>query len=217
MSRLVLFVSCFLLVATSCSSTKYVAKKIDTTIDVKGKVDDGYIGLNKKGQAIIQEETEADDELRTQQWENSRLENQLYTDSDRLKRCRNDLSDPRLGGSGSVSPVPSIDDIKSPAELKEEFGIDSEGRLKVVKRSFFVEKLRAERKYARSLKKLIKQVKKHRVECERKMGYARRKQGLPAGRYKAEGHYDARGNWKMTRKGEQTLDDAFEIQAKSRD
>ena len=43
------------------------------------------------------------------------------------------------------------------------------------------------------------------------MGYARRKVGLPANRYKAKGHYDSKGNWIMTRKKEQSLDDAFDI------
>ncbi len=100
-------------------------------------VDGKEIGINDDDEAIIQENTNADDELRSLQWANSRLLEQLETDHHELKRCRSDLSDPRLGGSGNVRDLPEIDGMKPVTEVKEEFGKDEAGNLKVVKRESF--------------------------------------------------------------------------------
>ena len=198
-----------------CASDNEV-KEIDTSLEVKGKTSEGEIGINDDGEAIIQEKTAADDELRRQQWVNNRLEESLATEHYELKRCRDDLADPRLGGDGSVREIPEIDKMKSPENIKEEFGTDEKGELKVVRRQDFKEKLKAEQKYEKTLRDMVKLVASHRAECGRKMGYARVKAGLPAARYEAKGYFQTDGTWVEERKAENTLDDAFEISRRER-
>jgi hypothetical protein len=202
------------LVASSCTSSDEV-KEIDTKLDVKNRSEGREIGINDDDEAIIQEKTDADDELRALEMGNMRLFDNLQTDYNELKRCREDLADPRLGGNGEVTDIPEIDKMKNLAEVKEEFGLDDEGKLKVVKRQKFSETLAQEQKYQKSLKSMQGIVSKYRVECERKMRVARTAKGLPAQRYTAQGYFDGSGAWVETRKAELTLDDAFEIKAKS--
>jgi len=210
----VFFLVIFSILGFSCTSSDKKITEIDTKLDQKGSVDGKRIGLNDEGEAIIQEEVDADDELRRQQWANNRIYENLENDHHDLNHCRNDLADPRLGGSGEVQPIPEIDSMKSLDSIKEDFGLSEDGGLKVVRKEFYVDRLKKERKYEVSLLKTQKIVKKHLAECERKMGYARTKHGLPAKRYTAKGYFDQSGTWIQVRKAELTLDDAFEIRAK---
>jgi hypothetical protein len=203
-----------MLAANACSSSEEV-KEIDTKLESKGSVDGKQIGINEDDEAIIQENTNADDELRSLQWANSRLLEQLETDHHELKRCREDLADPRLGGSGEVRDLPEIDNMKPVTEVKEEFGKDADGNLKVVKRESFVKAVAAEKKYQKTLKSMQQTVEKNRVECERNMRQVRAKHGLPAQRYKAEGYFKSDGTWVETRPAEVTLDDAFSIKGRA--
>lgn len=204
-----------LVFSTSCTTTEGTVEEIDTGLEQKGKVGDSKIGVNDDGQAIIQTETAADDELRLQQWNNQRKEDDVNSEYLALKQCREDRADPRLGGSGDVDPIPAVDNMKTPNEIKEVIGIDSkDNSLKVVKKEIYVKRLNQERKYNTSLVKMNKTLKRYKEDCERKMRQARVKAGLPAYRYKAEGYYTGDGTWVQTRKGEKTLDDAFEIRAK---
>ncbi len=198
----------------ACSSSEEV-KEVDTKLEKKGMVDGKEIGINDDDEAIIQENTNADDELRSLQWANSRLLEQLETDHHELKRCRSDLSDPRLGGSGNVRDLPEIDGMKPVTEVKEEFGKDEAGNLKVVKRESFQKRVTAEKRYQDTLKSMQKTVEKHRVECDREMRQVRVKHGLPAQRYKAEGYFKSDGTWVETRPAEVTLDDAFAIKGRA--
>ena len=63
---------------------------------------------------------------------------------------------------------------------------------------------------------MVKVVKKNSVKCDRTMAAVRVKHGLPAKRYKGEGHFDDNGKWIQTKKHERTLDDAFERAALER-
>jgi len=208
------FLTCISILAFSCSSSDKKVYEIDTSLDQKGAVDGKRIGLNDDGEAIIQEEIDADDELRQQQWANNRVYENLENDHHDLNRCRTDLSDPRLSGSGEVQRIPEIDSMKSIDSIKEDFGLNEGGELKVVRKEYYLDRLKKERKYEVSLRKTQKIVKRHLAECERKMGYARAKQGLPSRRYTAKGYFDQTGTWIQVRKAELTLDDAFEIKAK---
>lgn len=195
---------------SSCASDDAV-KEVDTKLDVKTRVDGKEIGVNDDDEAIIQEKTDAGDELRSLEWANTRLMERLETDYNELKRCREDVSDVRLGGSGDVSAIPEIDKMKNLTEVKEEFGMDEDGKLVVVKREKFKDKLTQEKKFQETLKTMQKAISQHRVECERRMRLARVKAGLPAQRYTAQGFFDNNGTWNETRKAEITLDDAFDI------
>lgn len=204
------------LLSFSCTTEDKTVKEVDTKLEKKGAVGGKTIGLNDDKEAIIQEETAVDDEMRRQEWVNNKLEEELNAEHLELQRCRDDLADPRLGGSGEVAEIPEVDNIKNPNEVKEELGITADGNLKMVKKEFLVDKIKSEKKYETSLTNLVKTVKKHNTQCGQKMARARVTAGLPAQRYKAEGTYDSKGNWTQTRKAEITLDDAFEIRAKEK-
>jgi hypothetical protein len=100
-------------------------------------------------------------------------------------------------------------------KIKEEIGLDDQGELKVVKKSYFLDRLKIERRYEASLKKTTKFLARQRQECEYDMGVARRKAGLPTERYQGHGFYKD-GVWIQVAPHENGLDDAFAIQAKQK-
>jgi len=211
--KLIIIMAMFL---TGCFSTGYEVKKVETVIDVKGQVGDKKVGLNDKKEIILQEEVDASDELRIQQNVNLKLRDEYDHEAFMLKQCRTDVSDLRLGGSGEIPPIAEVDDMKSPETVREEIGITDSGELKVVRKSYFTDQLKLERKYDSSLRKMKKLIVRHREECEYKMAIARRKSGLPSSRYDGKGYFTGGGIWVQTVPHEQSLDDAFEIQAKAK-
>ena len=121
------------------------------------------------------------------------------------------MADPRLGGNGQVAEIPDVDQMKRTEDLKEQIGITENGQLKVVKREFYQDRLQVERQYEQTMQDMFRMVNKYNQTCQREMGFARVKNGLPAERYQPVGHFDSDGKWVLERKGEQSLDDAFQI------
>ncbi len=196
-----------------CATRDHVAFDIDADLKAtKGKVGDAVVGLNDKNQILVQEESLATDELLVQQSLNERLQADYAHEAYVLKQCRADISDPRLGGNGELPEYKEVDSFKDIVEIKEELGLVN-GEIKVVKKSFFDEQYKAEKKLTTTLRKMISATKDSRERCERRMGIARRNAGLPGERFKAQGHFTSNGTWVETRKGENSLDDAFEIRA----
>ncbi len=204
----------FLAFSSSCATPKNQVKDIETkNLTTKGSINGAKIGINDQKQILIQDEDDADNELRSQEAVNSKLQFEFDHQANMLKRCRLDLNDPRLGGSGKMPELPAIDEMKDPDEVREELGLNEDGQLKVVKRTDFVQRLLSARKYERALRKMTKITEKHREDCEYQMRQVRVKAGLPGGRYEAQGYFlnDELGTWVETRRGEGSLDDAFEI------
>lgn len=186
----------------ACVSSNYKVKELEgTKLTVKGQIGDKTLGLNDKKELVLQEENDAADELRIQEAVNYKWAEEVAHEAYMLKWCRTDLSDSRLGGEGVIPPVAEVDNMKSPEETREEIGITEDGDIKVVKKSYFVDKLKLERKYGRSLQSMLKVLTRHREECEYKMGVARRNAGLPSARY----------NGALGGPNENSLDDAFII------
>ena len=206
----------FLLSIVSCATDKNVPQILETALETKGETEEGKIGINKEGQVIIQEETDVTVRLRLKKFANQNLEDRLEQDHHMLKRCREDISDPRLGGNGAMSPLPGIDNLKSVSQAKEEFGLDEEGNLKFVSKEFYLERLEREQRYTKSLRKMIRIVRSNLDDCERSMASARVKHGLPAKRFQGEGFFDHRGKWVQTEDHEHSLDDAFKRMARQR-
>ena len=202
-------------IVTGCASSEKV-REIDTSIDKKGQVLNGDVGLNDKGEAIIQKQSAADDELRGLVWQNNQLESDLSSEAYMLNWCREDLADPRLGGSGDVVEIPEIDNMKPTTDLKEELGLVG-GRLVVVSKESFTQRLASEKAYQTSLEKMIKQVSKNRKSCEIKMGMARRKAGLQSSRYQGQIKVTPQGTvGEVLAPHEHNLDDAFRIKSESK-
>jgi len=201
------------MVMLSACASDYKVKSVDTEIVGKGAIGSRIIGLNDSKEVIIQEENDAADELRVQEAVNAKMVQDLEYESFELKSCRNDLADPRLSGNGTLPPVAEIDEMKQPEQVKEEIGITDDGDLKVVKKSYFIDKLKLERKFASSLKKMITLTTRHKEECSAKMAIARRNAGLPGTRYQGTGYFTESGAWVQTRQNESSLDDGFAIKA----
>ena len=203
--------------AFGCATpSQYVAKDlVDTKMTVKGQIGNQTMGLNDKDEVVLQEETTAQDELRVQDVVNQYNLEKLRNEAAELKRCRKDMADTRLGGSGILPDDPDVDDLAPRPAMKEQFGKDEEGNLKFVRRGFYMDRLKAARAYEVTLTKLLKVITRHHEECEFKMTAARNKAGLPGQRYMAEGYFTEQGKWVEARKGENSLTDGFEIQANS--
>jgi hypothetical protein len=194
-----------------CSSVQKLTN-VDSKLDsVQGSAgNDKVIGV-KDDVAVIQEKRSGEDELRLQLWKNYQLENDLNHEFYMTEWCYEDLSDPRLGGNGEVALAPEMKKIKNSVAVKEEIGLEDK-RLIVVKTTNFIDQLKVERDYSKSLEDMISVVKRTRVSCERKMGVARLKAGLPAKRYQGKAVITPAGTIdRMLAPNENSLDDAFQI------
>jgi hypothetical protein len=187
-------------------------QNIDTLIQPKGQVGSQVVGLNDKDEIIMQEEQNAADELRIQKAVNLKYQDELDRVAFDLNRCRKDMSDPRLGGKGVLPEAVEVDGIKIAEDIKEAIGLTENGELKVVRKTYFIEQLKIERKFGASLERMNKIISRQNKECEYAMGIARRKAGLPSERYQGSGYF-SHGVWVQTVPNENSLDDAFRIQA----
>ena len=201
---------CAVLILSGCSSNPNKAKDLDTKVDAKGAYHGEVIGLNDNKEVVIEKQQNADAELRELGWKQYDLEQKIHTDHESLTRCREELADPRLGGSGNMTEIPEIDTMKTVSQVKEELGITENGSLKLVKKEMYLDRLKAERDYVEALKQEQKTIDKFRSNCERDMKITRVKHGLPAERYAGKGYYKG-GVYVQTRRAEHNLDDAFSI------
>jgi hypothetical protein len=197
--------------AQGCASKKL--KPVDETMDVKARMGDTEIGLNDDDDAVIQESTAVEDELRKLTWYNYETERKLKSERNGLVRCRADLADPRLSGSTKLEPIPELDVTKDLTKVEQKLGITKSGRIKVVKKEYLQDRLDQETRYKESLENLYKVIRQDRENCERELGYVRVQHGLPSERYAAEGYYGPQGNFIVTRPAEHNLDEAFKILA----
>ena len=216
MRRSMIILGSLVLALSGCSSNKYEVKQVDTKMDVQGHFDGKSIGLDDKNQAIIQQETSAESELKQQQLKNYDTERKLNYNYAQLTQCRQELADPRLGGNGQMTEIPEIDQMKGTGQIKEDVGLTEQGQLEVVKKEYYIDRLQRERRYGDTMKDMLRLIDKYNHTCQQEMGVARVKVGLPSERYQAVGHFDPDGNWVLERKAEKTLDDAFEIRGPAR-
>ena len=186
---------------------------IDTSIQAKGQVGNQTVGLNNNQEIIMQEEQNAADELRVQQAVNYKFQEELSQEAFMLQKCRTDVADPRLGGSGVLPPEFQTDGIKIAEDIKESVGLNDDGELKVVRKTYFIDKLKIERLFEKSLVKMTRTLSRQRAECEYAMGIARRNAGLSSTRYQGQGYYSG-GVFIQTHQNENSLDDAFAIKAR---
>jgi len=171
--------------ATGCASNPNVVKYIDTDIQTKGQVDNKTIGINGSNEVIIQEEVAADAELQRLDFENSNLYDKTKSLVRNITICRTDLADTRLGGSGELPMERSFDVEPTIEKYKEEIGLDSTGNLKVVKKSYYIEKRNAEKRLNEKLTYLFKKISRQVDECQWELANACRKAGLPSDCYSA--------------------------------
>ena len=206
--RLTLLASALIL--TSCANPYKVKELDDSKLEKKGEFQGATIGVNEDREVVIEKKTEADSELRKLAAASYDLEVKLAHQHDELTRCREELADARLGGTGRMVEIPEIDQLKPATEVKEEFGITREGKLSFVRKEMFLDRLQGQRKYNENLSEQLRLTEKHARDCSRDMRAARVKAGLPGERYQGQGHYE-NGRYIQTRRAERNLDDAFAI------
>ena len=158
-------------------------------VNDQGGYGDHRVGLNDKNEAIVTETTPAAAELSVQHEVGLHFQIELEHESYMLKWCRRDSSDPRLGGDGRLPADSEVDNMRPVDRLREELGLDDSGNLKIVKSTFYTDKLAKERQYSETIQKMLKVVIRHKEECEFAMSQARRKAGLPGTRGFNE-HFD---------------------------
>ena len=179
MKTILLFV---LVIMSSCAS-RYEARDLDDSmkVETKGVVNYGrVVGLNDKKEVVVQETTPASLELRAQEDAALYMVDDINHEDFWLQACRRDLADPRLSGNGELPAQREIDDLKNPAQLRVEMGLDDNGDLVIVKQSYLA--LNKATAYTETLRKILGTYKKSRQQCEWKMAIARRNIGLPSGR-----------------------------------
>jgi len=211
---MIMIVTAALFLMLACSTNRHEVKNLETNLETKGQVGDRTVGITSDNELILQEERTAADELRIQESINEQLLGSYETERFELKRCRVDISDPRLGGNGVIPPISEIDRMKAPETVREEIGLAEDGQVKVVKKSYYKDKLQLERAYQKSLAKMIDITARHKEECEYKMGQARRAVGLPSQRYTGNGYFTNGDVWIQGQRVENSLDDAFEFKAR---
>lgn len=207
-----LFLTAFLV---GCSSANKM-KQLDVSLTPKGKINtDETVGLNSSGEAVIQQKQKVSDEIRGYVWVNNNLEQEVSSERSALKRCRVESSDPRLGGTGEMTPVPEVDGLKEPSDVKEQVGLVND-EIVVVKEEYLRDRLALEKKYNQTLENMLKLVKNNKDKCEEKLAVLRVKHGLPAKRYQGSFGVSIDGKLiKTMTPHEKNLDDAFAITEKN--
>lgn len=210
--KLILSLTMLVFLSACATNQNKVESLKDVKVETKGVVSDTtVIGLNSNKEAVIQSTETVQRELNGIVWWNNTKQQELNHEYAELKRCRRDLSDPRLGGAGFVK-VPELRK-KWDAKSTEKMGLLGDD-LVVVKEEYLKERIAVEKDKSQYLDEMIDTVKESREECEWTMGQARVKAGLPSKRYQGQITVTPDGKvGRVLERHEHTLDDAFEIQA----
>lgn len=204
------YVSLILIFLVGCSNSPNIVHKAEDRMEIYGSINGKQIGLNENKEIIIQEQSSVEAELKAQEFKNYEKEEKLEYKKSELQKCRDELASPILGGNGVVTDLPETSDMHAVPELKEQIGLTKSGQLKVIKREYYLERLKLERTYGETLSKVLKTISQLNDRCQREMKVARVMHGFPANRYEGTGYF-VNGNWVTTRRAEHTLDDAVEI------
>jgi hypothetical protein len=165
------------LLATACTTPGKVETFEDDGFVEKGKTADSLVGVNDKGQAVINTEKHADVELQSQQMANYSMRERLGWELADLQRCHEDAS--ALGGGAAVPAPPDID-IPDNEPENEKIGLTESGELKVKTQEIYETRLKDERTRGEKLWELLKKAKKLNEACQSELRVARARHGSPA-------------------------------------
>lgn len=199
-----------LVVLVGCASKKFGDQQLQTQLETSDKKKSEKLGFDKERNLVIQDKSTANDELVAQKHVNEELQSKLQHEYQLLKRCRVEIADVRLGGTGEVAALPEVDGIKNDPTFKESVGIDESGELVFVRQENFEDRFKAEKQFEKSVRRLSKVVSTNREQCEMRMRRARVEHGLPAERTPAVTRYEG-GQVIIVRPAERNLDDAFQF------
>lgn len=150
-----------LLFASSCASREPGIQKVNTTLDSKGSTGTHRLGLNEKGDAILQEEQALSSEIRVAQHVNENLRMNVRTESFHLKECWKKRA---RATTGEMPELSEFHDTALPAGT-EEIGMVGDD-LKVVRKEDATLRLKNERRRQDELRAHLANVKRLKEKCE---------------------------------------------------
>lgn len=160
------------LIFTACSTdSEHAPKEIDTEMEKVGKTDGKDYGYNKDGEVVIQQEDDPGHQLMITKRVNQNLFLELERDGFALDDCIQQYSDPRLKGDGKFKNVDDYESLRPNDSSKEELGVTSAGKLKVVKKSYLIKELKDAKAHTKTLKKTLSFVQKELRKCETELKY----------------------------------------------
>ena len=193
-----------------CSHDEYVMRRIDTDLHRDSALGREDIGTDRDKRLIIQEELSLKENLEEQQWRNESLETELRSLFTKLEDCHTYLIDPRLGGNSESFDLPKMD-LASSRSKREEIGYDHSGKYKVVRKEYYLDRIRDEETKERQIGKMTETLKSTYKRCKARLLEARVRHGLPGEKYQAVTGKDHDGRLVILRRAERNLDDAFEF------
>ena len=146
----------------SCASKEPNVKPIDTTLDARGTTGSQKVGLNKEGNAVLQEQQDLGGEIRVLQHVNENLRMDVKSEFYLLKDCWKRRN---INTTKEMPELSNFEDFETPDKSNEEVGMVNDS-LKVVRTEDAVERLKAERRTQSQLRTNLKTVKAQREKCE---------------------------------------------------
>lgn len=145
---------------TACKSNPHKADKIDTRVDNLDVVSgDTSVGV-KDGNMVVQKKVAMNEELRRLQYEVYEMEDRVYGNRKYgslglygvLRDCRQQLSDPKLGGDGKLKWTEPMDRV---TDKEDEFklGLDEQSKLVGISEEFLKDRLNRFKNYKAVLQK----------------------------------------------------------------
>jgi hypothetical protein len=149
------------LAPVGCASREPNVKEVDTKLDSKGSTGTAVVGIDNKGDAILQEEKALSAEIRVALHVNENLRMNVRTEEHHLKSCWKSRA---RATTGEMPQLTDFDDAEAPAGT-EEVGLVG-GDIKVVRKEDAVARLKTERRRQDALRAHLNNVKKQREKCE---------------------------------------------------
>jgi len=199
-----------------CQTTQSEPQKLPSQeLTHKGMSFGGEVGENADKKLVIRRTADADDELASLEVANSYLHTKTEQSLYNMNKCRNDLADDRLGGSGEWPEDGLNVDGIAPPKPQQQMGYDEAGNLVVIEEESFKDHYERQAKWQRQMKVILEASQKATKSCRRELAKARRAHGLQGKEYSAAGYYAEDGTFVPNSHGEVDLDDAQVMAARA--
>jgi hypothetical protein len=205
--------------ATACASNKNKAEKMDTQLEKQQNVSGGTtVGL-RDGNVVVQRKVKLAEELRKLEGEVFAAENELYGNEQygttglqgHYKECLKKLADPRIGGSGKITPIASSAPVtENEQELK--FAIDEKEELVGVSEEMLRDRIKRFQGYRSVLRERKGEISTNLELCENEHRNALINHGMNPEDTKSKGEWVmGKQGYKVWRAKKNATDDPEEL------
>jgi len=146
----------------ACASREPNVKAIDTTLEARGSTGTDVVGINKDGDAILQQEHGLGSEIRVAQHVNENIRMNINTEFYHVKECWKNRA---RGTTQEMPELTEFADVGTGIKAKEEIGLVGND-VKVIRREDAVARLNAEKRHQEELRANLTNVRKQREKCE---------------------------------------------------